>query len=56
MAGSTFGGEPHSQLRRPPYFFGMQSSSMYLERVDLTSFDGRMKILETVMGSNLIDW
>jgi hypothetical protein len=52
IAGSRLGRSPHAKLRVPPYFFGMFSTSIYLESVGRVSASERMKILETVMGSN----
>lgn len=50
--GSSCGSIPKSQSRSPPYFFGMPLGSMKDVRVGLTSAAERMKILETVTGSN----
>jgi hypothetical protein len=47
-----FGKSPHLKSRAPPYCEGMDSGSMNVSRVDLTSADERMKILDTVTGSN----
>ena len=52
MAGSSIGMSPNLKSSFPPYLIGMFSSSMYWSSVGLTSAAERMKILETVIGSN----
>jgi hypothetical protein len=44
--------DPHSKSNPPPYFLGIFSWSMYCESVEYTIAGERMKILETVIGSN----
>ena len=51
-AGSRIGSMPNSYGNVPPYDLGTFSMSMNLVRVGVTSLAERMKILETVMGSN----
>ena len=43
---------PNSYGSVPPYAFGTFSTSMNRVRVGVTSWAERMKIFETVMGSN----
>lgn len=50
--GSRFGNFPNSKSSFPPYFFGMSSMSMKVERVGTTSCWARINILEVVIGSN----
>ena len=52
MAGSSMGMSPKLKSSFPPYFLGIFSSSMYCRSVGFTSLAERMKILETVIGSN----
>lgn len=52
ISGSREGNDPHSHFKDPPYWLGMFSGSIYFSKVAFASWAERIKILETVIGSN----